>query len=290
MKKIYCFAAVSIFFWSTIATISKLLLTSLSSYLVLSVSTLFGALSLLIVNIVTGNIKNLKTYRAKDFLIIALIGLPGTFFYYVFYYAGTARMPASQAFIVNYLWPIMSVIFACILLKEKMTTRKLLAIAMSFLGVFTVAGNDLIHFNADTLIGAFFCILGAVCYGSFTALNQRWSYDKRLATMIFFFISFILSSIISLCSGVEWHITVPQLLGMACNGIFTMAIASTTWAIALEAGKTAKISNLAYITPFLSLVWTRLFLKETITPWAILGLCIIIFGILIQLRDKPTHD
>lgn len=53
------------------------------------------------------------------------IGIPGTIFYYMFYYAGTDILPASQAFIINYLWPIMSVIFACIILREKLTAKKL---------------------------------------------------------------------------------------------------------------------------------------------------------------------
>ena len=30
-------------------------------------------------------LKKLKTYKLRDYLITALIGLPGTFFYYVFY-------------------------------------------------------------------------------------------------------------------------------------------------------------------------------------------------------------
>ena len=47
----------------------------------------------------------------------------------------------------------------------------------------------------------------------------------------------------------------------------------------------AKISNLAYITPFLSLVWTSLLLKERITVYAVTGLVVIILGICIQLKD-----
>ncbi len=289
MKKTYIFAFTSIFFWSTIATVSKLLLSSMNSYQVLACSSFFGFWALFFINLITGNFKKLKTYRPKDYLTMALIGLPGTFFYYVFYYSGTARMLASQAFIVNYLWPIMSVLFACMLLKETLTMRKIIAILISFLGVFTVAGGDLIRFNVATVVGAAFCVLGAVSYGSFTALNQKFVYDKRLATMFFFFFSCILSTIISVASGTPLSLTAPQVLGLAYNGVFVMAVASTTWAIALESGKTAKISNLAYITPFLSLVWTRLFLKEPITLWSMLGLCIIILGIFIQLKDKQKE-
>ena len=286
MKKPYLFAGVSILLWSTVATITKLLLGSLNSFQILSVTTLFAGIFLLVVNLVTGNIKKLKAYRPKDFLITILIGLPGTFFYYVFYYTGTSKMPASQAFIINYLWPIMSVVCACIVLKEKMTLRKGIAIAMSFVGVIVVTGNALAQFNRDAIFGAICCILGAISYGIFTAFHQKFHYDKRLSFMIFYFTSFLLTGAINLFSGNLFTLAPIQLLGLGWNGVFAVAIAGVCWMLALESGKTAKISNLAYITPFLSIVWTAVFLKEELKVTSVLGLVIIVLGILIQLKEK----
>lgn len=286
MKKTYMFAGISIFFWSTVATVSKLLLGDLTSFQVLSVSALFGGMFLLIVNIVTGNIKQLKNYTVKDYLTTALIGLPGTFFYYVFYYTGTSLMPASQAFIINYLWPIMSVVFACIILREKMTVRKGIAFALSFCGVLIVTGKELLHFNANILSGAVCCALGAVSYGIFTALNQKFKYDKKLSMMIYYFISFLLTGVINFASGSTMQLDGIRLLGLAYNGMCCLAIANTCWMLALALGNTAKVSNLAYITPFLSLVWTAVFLKEHITVHSVVGLAVIVLGILIQLKDK----
>lgn len=288
MKKTYFYAGVSILLWSSLATVSKLLLGTMNSYQVLCVSALFAAVALLIVNLFTKRLGLLKTYRLKDYVTMVLIGLPGTFFYYVFLYAGTDKMLASQAFIINYLWPIMSVVFACILLKERFTARKAIAIGMSFLGVITVAGGELAHFSADTLLGMLFCIGAAVSYGSFTALNQKWHYDKQISMMIAFFASFLLSLVINIAMGTDMSLNLLQTVGLGWNGIFVMAIATVTWALALDSGKTAKVSNLAYITPFLSLVWTFLFLKEPINPWSVLGLIIIVLGIIIQLKDKKS--
>ena len=288
MKKAYSLAAVTILIWSSSATISKLLLGALDSIQVLCASALFASLFLLGMNIVTGRVKKLKTYRPRDYLHTILIGLPGTFIYYVFLYTGMDRMPASQALIINYLWPIMSVVFACILLKEKMTVRKGIAIGMSFLGVIIVVGRDLSRFNSSTLLGAVCCILAAVSYGIFTALNQKSSYDKWLSMMFFYLTTFALTGIILVLTDRIPQLDMAQTLGMACNGMLNMAIATTTWAIALDSGKTAKISNLAYLTPFLSLVWTAVFLKETIGITSIAGLVVIVLGILVQLKDKES--
>lgn len=286
MKKTYIYVATAIFFWSTVAVISKLLLGSYNNFQVLWVSALFASLFLLIINTVTGNIKKLKAYKPRDYIITILTGLPGTFFYYVFFYAGTDRMPASQAFIVNYLWPVMSIVFACIIMKEKMTVRKLVAVLISFIGVGVVMGGNITDLKGDIITGAGFCILGAVSYGVFTSLGQKYPYDKRISMMINFCVTFIITTVIN---GVRGEVFIPSgmdTLGFLWNGVLTMAVANTAWNIALESGKTAKISNLAYITPFLSLVWTALILKEQLTVNAIAGLVIIVLGIFIQLKNK----
>ena len=286
MKKAYFFAAVSIIFWSSLAAISKLMLNDFSSYVILTFSSFFAFLALLAVNFFKGNLKQLKNYKVKDYIITTLICLPGTFLYYVFLYLGTDRMEASKAFIINYLWPIMSVVFACIILKEKVTLRKCIAFALSFLGVFTVASDNLLNFKSTSFIGVFFLILAAVCYGLFTVLNKKWDYDYLISMMISFFVTIIFSLAIVLSLRQELYANAIQILGFAYNGIFIMAIATVTWALALKLGGTAKISNLAYITPFLSLVWTFLILQEPIKPLSLLGLIIIVIGIFIQLKDN----
>lgn len=279
-------AATSIFFWSTVAVISKLLLNSYNNMQVLWVSVFFAGTALLIYNIASGNIKKLKDYTAKDYVMSVMIGLPSTFFYYVFFYAGTSLMLASQAFIVNYLWPIMSVLFACIILKEKMTIRKTIAICISFVGVIVVTSGELLSFNTKTLLGVLCCVLGAVSYGIFTAINQKFDYDKRNTMMLSYGSTFVLTTIINAVAGNLFIPSALQTIGFAWNGVCTMAIATTVWVIALGYGKTAKISNLAYITPFLSLVWTSIFLKEKISILSVVGLIIIVLGIFIQLKDK----
>ncbi len=291
MKKSYLFAATAILFWSTVATTAKLLLGSINNFQLLWMTSIFAAVFLLAVNLVTGNIKRLKEYKPKDFLISALIGLPGTFFYYVFYYAGTGIMTdASKAFIINYLWPIMSVVFACIILRERVTVRKVVAILMSFAGVIiVVAGGGFEAIDKSTLTGAALCVAGAVSYGIFTALNQKFYYEKRISMMINYFVTFTLTTVINGVSGNLFLPTLPQLGGFAWNGIFTVAIANTAWAVALESGKTAKISNLAYITPFLSLVWTSLILKEELSPYSLIGLVVIVAGIFVQLADRKKE-
>lgn len=288
MKKTYFFAAVAILFWSTSATVSKLLLGALDSVQVLYASALFAGVFLLGWNIVTGNIKKLRTYGVKDYVCTILIGLPGTFLYYLLLYTAMDLMPASQAVTINYLWPIMSVVFACILLKEKMTVRKAIAIGVSFIGMAIVVGTGGGNLDRDTMVGAICCVLAAASYGLFTALNQKFGYDKRLSMMFFYLTTFLFSGVILGVNHEIPSLNWLQTLGMGYNGICNMAIGTTAWALALDSGKTAKISNLAYITPFLSLTWAAVFLKEQVRLSSVLGLIVIVLGIFVQLKDKES--
>jgi len=141
MKKEYCYAGISIFLWSTTATVTKLLLGSLNSMQIMLASSLFSFVFLFFFNLAKGTFLELKTYKLTDYVQISVIGTIGIFLYHLFLYLGIDRMNASQAFIINYLWPMMTMVFACILLKEKMTLQKGIAIFLSFLGVVQVTAN-----------------------------------------------------------------------------------------------------------------------------------------------------
>jgi len=287
MKKEYLYAGFAILCWSTIATISKLLLGSLDSMQITFISSAFAFVFLLILNIFKGNMKMFKMYKASEYLVMSGIGILGIFIYHLLLYMGIDRMDASQAFIINYLWPIMSVLSACIILKEKMTLRKSIAILLSFVGVIIVTANgNLLSIGRDTLTGALYCIIAAVSYGLFSALNKKKDYDKYFSMMVFYFAATVVSLAYILITKSTFTLDAMQVAGLAWMGVFTNAIAFTFWAIAIKIGDTAKVSNLAYITPFLSLVWTTLVLKEDFNPYSLIGLSVIVIGIFIQLKDK----
>ena len=290
MKKEYIYAIISVLLWSTTATVTKLLLGNLDSMQILLLGSLFAVIFLFIINYIKGNLKEIKNYKLKDYFKIFIIGILGTFLYNLFLYLGINTMQASQAFIINYLWPIMTVIFACIILKEKITIRKIIAIIISFIGVIIVSSNgNLLNIEKSSIIGTIYCIFGAISYGLFSVLNKKQNYNKYTSMMLFYLSSFCISLIYCLCAKKTFIPETNQFLGLLWIGVFTKAIAFTTWALALEKGDTARISNIAYITPFISLVWTSVILKEKLSIYSIIGLIIIILGIFIQMKNNKKE-
>ena len=286
MKKQYLYAFGAIGFWSTTATMSKLLLHSYTTMQVLALSSAIAAVFLLIVNGIKGNLKKLTSYRFRDFLITSGVGLLGTFGYEMMLYMGIDRMFASQALIINYLWPMMAVVAGCILLKEKMTIRKGIAVVMSFVGVMIVTSNGSLRgFAGSSLEGALCCILAAVFYGTFVACNKRLSYDPMVSMMLYYAQSAVIALICVLVSGQMPVVNGMQLLGFVWIGVFCNAVAYVSWALAMKHGDTAKVANLAYITPFLAMVIAHFVLGDPITIWSVGGLVVIVAGIFLQLKD-----
>lgn len=269
--------------WSTLATVVKLVLKDIPNFQALAISSAFAFVFLLILNIINGSIKEMKHYRIKDCLTMAGLGFLGLFMYSALYYYGIAELGSQEACILNYLWPMMIVIFACIILKERITVKKIIAMLMSFAGIVVLTLSSGGASSGNRLFGIIACVTAAVCYGLFSVLNKKHSLNQNVTMMWIWFTTAVCSLLLSLIfenwqpvAGVQW-------LGIAWLGIVVNAVAYLLWAIALKgASDSAKIANLAYLVPFISIIISWLVLKEQITINAVLALVLIIGGILIQ--------
>ena len=281
MKKSYIYAGLTVLIWSTLATVVKLVLKDIPNFQALAISSAFAFVFLLILNIINGSIKEMKHYRIKDCLTMAGLGFLGLFMYSALYYYGIAELGSQEACILNYLWPI--VIFACIILKERITVKKIIAMLMSFAGIVVLTLGSGGVSSGNRLFGIIACVTAAVCYGLFSVLNKKHSLNQNVTMMWIWFTTALCSLVLSLIfenwqpiAGVQW-------LGIAWLGIVVNAVAYLLWAIALKgASDSAKIANLAYLVPFISIIISWLVLKEQITINAVFALVLIIGGILIQ--------
>lgn len=283
MKKSYLYAVITVLIWATLATVAKTVLVDIPNFQVLTVSSALAFVFLLIVNIINGSIKLMKIYRAKDYLMIAGLGFVGLFLYSALYYYGIARLGSQEACILNYLWPMMIVIFACIILKEKLTVRKIFAMLLSFAGIVVLTLGSGGMGTGERLLGILACVAASICYGLFSVLNKRHNLNQNITMMWIWFTTAVCSLVAGLfCE--DWTVIENmQWLALAWLGVVVNAVAYLLWAIALKQAKdSAKIANLAYLTPFLSVIISAVFLHEQLHITAAFALALIIGGILLQ--------
>ena len=225
----------------------------------------------------------MKRYSVKDYAIMSGLGFIGLFLYSALYYYGLAQLTSQEACILNYLWPIMLVIFSCIILKEKFTFTKGLAMLCSFAGIVILSlGNGSVS-SENAAFGIISYVIAAACYGLFSVLNKKADYDQKISMMVVWLIAAVCSMILGLMTETWVPIRGTQWFGILWLGIVIDAVAYLLWALALKgAENTAKIANLAYLTPFLSLIVSAVFLREIIQLRALIALFFIIGGILLQ--------
>lgn len=275
------YAAVTIILWGAMPALTKDLLNALPNFETLALSSLFAFLFLLAVNLRGGSLN----VSAEKIFTAAWLGFLGLFLYSAFFYYGLDRLSSQEACILNYLWPLMIVLFSCPILGEKLTRRKLLAVGMSFIGVVLVmfGGTSTDDFSSEKIFGALSCVIAAACYGLFSVLNKKIRLEQKFAMMIIW-------ATTAVCAGVSgflfetWILPgLNQFVGLIWLGVLIDAVAYLTWALALEkTSNTARTANLAYLVPILAIFISTLIFGEELSPAVIPALALILGGILIN--------
>ena len=273
------YAAVTIILWGAMPALAKDLLNALPNFETLALSALFAFLFLLAVNRRDGALKKLS---AEEIFTAASLGFLGLFLYSAFFYYGLARMTSQEACILNYLWPLMIVLFSCPILGEKLTRRKLLAVGMSFAGVIVVMAGGIENFSSEKIFGALSCVIAAACYGLFSVLNKRRRLNQKLAMMIIW----ATTAACAFIAGFFFETwTLPnfrQIVGLLWLGVMINAVAYLTWALALETTtNTARTANLAYLVPILAIFISTFVAGEELSLAVIPALILILGGIFI---------
>ncbi len=289
-KKQIVYAVLTVFLWATMAPAVKLMQDSVPTTEVLFLAGVFSVVFLLGRLIANGKVREYRTFGARNYKVVLGLGFLGFFVYEFLYYYGIDQLTASTACILNYLWPVMLVLFSCLILKEPFTTRKVLAMVASFLGVVVLSagGND--QYGAHPVLGIVGCIVAAVSYGLFSVLNKREDLDQDLCMPIYWGVTMVSGLIAGFVEGgwtmPDWK-TWPIL---AWLGIMANAVGYLIWAIALNDSKnSARIANFAFLVPVLSMLLSALILREQIHWNGVIALALILGGILYQSYEKKTE-
>ena len=274
----------AILLWGIMPTCTKLLVTQIEPMLALALTCLFASVFLAAFYAVKGTLREFKNISANVFLRMTAIGSLGVFFYSFFYYTGNTLLPAQTAYIINDLWPACIILFSCMILKEKLTVGKLLAVFMSFAGVVMVAtGGSFSSFDLSGTKGMLFCLGAAVSYGFYAVLNKREVYDKELSVLVAFATSGVLAFLCAVFMGQVRPLTLKEWGGSAFSGAVCNGLPGVLWVVALQKGNTAILANLAYLTPVISLIVTHFVLGEAVTMWSVAGTALIVSGIFVQI-------
>ncbi|MHC4171869.1 MAG: DMT family transporter [Planctomycetota bacterium] len=283
-KRAYFYAFVAVLFWSTSASAFKLSLRYLDVLSLLFYASITSTAAFFVYLLFSKKLNLLKALSRKDYLHSALLGFLSPFLYYVVLFKAYSILPAQEAQPLNFIWPITLVLLSIPLLNQKIKPKDILAIIISFVGVFVISTRgDILGFKFTNSTGVLLATGSSVIWAMFWIYNVK---DKR-DEVVRLFLNFAFGSVIIFLSMLLFDgVKIPNLngiLGAAYVGLFEMGITFLFWLKALKLSKTtAHIANLIYLVPFLSLVLISFAVGEEILFSTIIGVIFIVAGIILQ--------
>ena len=282
----YLYAGVTVLFWSTVATAFKLSLRHVNADALVFYSSLVSVVVLLCITLATGRLGQLRDWRIGDFSASLCLGFLNPFLYYHVLFRAYDLLPAQEALTLNFIWPMVLALFSILLLRQPISVRAVVAMAVSFSGVVTIAtrGNPL-GLNLANPQGVALALASTLIWTLYWIYGVKDARDPVTRLLMNFVFGCGLSGGYLWLSG---SLETPEPLGLAGAayiGTFEMGIAFVAWLRALKLSRTtAQVGQLIYLTPFLSLLLISLFVGEPIYPSTVAGLALIIGGIALQRR------
>ncbi len=273
-------AAASI--WGGMYAVSKVVLDVIPPFSLVALRLLLGILTLYIVVVLR---KSPKLHQKQIFEIFG-VGFVGYGVSLSLQFVGTKLSTASNGALLTSATPAFVLVFAAILLGEKITSRKLLALTIATLGVLAVVDPQTAQLSSSLFWGNISLVLAGITWALYSVLVRKVSRAADVLTISL--IAFAGGLPISVPMG-AWEmstqgsgtITLGVIGGVLFLGIISTALAMYLWNFAfatLDAG----IASLTFFAqPVVGVILGSWLLKETVTPLFLLGGALIGLGLVV---------
>ncbi len=286
----YIYAISTVLLWSTVATAFKITLRYLDVWQLLFVSSLTATLCLLLVLLILGKYPLLYKLKQKTLVRLLGFGLLNPFCYYLILFKAYDLLPAQVAQALNYTWAITLMLLSIPVLKQKVTRHDWTATVICYAGVVVIClGANQFPAGNLSVLGIILALGSTIVWALYWIFKARDKVDPVVGIFLSFLFSlpFVTGACYLFSSLSIW--SVYGLAGGIYVGLFEMGITFVLWLTALRlTSATAKVSTLIFLSPFLSLVIIHNFVGEPIAHTTVLGLLFIVFGLLVQRRDKAA--
>lgn len=226
----------------------------------------------------------------KDWLIIFLVGLVGNTISIVTQEMGTMLSTAQMGAIITSTTPAFMVLFARLILKEKITIKKCLSIALATIGVGIIVGSGQIDVNQQ--LGGFYLLIAALTWALMSVLVKKipTQYSQIVITTYSSMVAVILLTPLVL-PGLNNLDLSSVLQPTISGGVLYLGIVSTAggfflWNKGLQLMNASSGGLFFFFQPIVGTFLGWLLLGETIGITFWLGTILIFSGVFIVIKDE----
>lgn len=275
------YALASVALWATVATGFKLGLRELAPlqllFLGCCVALVFFAAARCVVT---------AKLTPRQHLASALLGLVTPFAYYLVLFEAYDRLPAQIAQPLNYTWAIAIAVLAVPILKQRLSARGWLGVGVGYAGVAVLLSRgQFTGFGAFDAFGVALALFSTLLWAGYWIATVRLRIPPVPMMLNGFAVATPLVAVVCHFGPGLPTLTMRTLSFGAWVGLVEIGVTFLLWQRALRlTAKAGRISQLIFLSPFLSLVLIALVLGERIHPSAVLGLALIVGGLALSRR------
>lgn len=195
------------------------------------------------------------------------VGTLGLFGYHALYFTALRTAPLVEAGLINYLWPLLIVLFSGFLPGERLRVHHLAGVVLGFSGAaLLVTSGRSLTLDGGYAFGYLAAFLAAVVWASYSVISRRFAGVPSEAVAGFC----LATALLSLFCHMAFEETVLpigplQWLMVFLLGAFPVGLAFFVWDHGVKHGDIQLIGTAAYATPVLST------LLLTVTGYGTLG-------------------
>ena len=289
MKRARMMLITSMVIFGTIGIAVKFI--NLPSAVISTIRGLLGAVFLIIITLILKKPISFKAIR-KNFWLLALSGVfMGVNWILVF--EAYRYTTVATTTLCYYLAPVFVMLFSPIILKEKLTPKKLICIFTALIGMVFVSGVLSAGFSMSEFTGVILGVSAAVLYAGTVLINKKLkdisAYDMTIAQVGIAGIVLVPYTLITEDMSVFAGLDAVSLILLA-----VVALVHTSIGFAIYFGSIQKISAqtaaiFSYFDPVVAILLSALVLKEPMTPLSIVGAVLILGSTLVsEIRLKKS--
>jgi drug/metabolite transporter (DMT)-like permease len=266
--------------------VSKVVLDIIPPFSLVTLRLVLGAITLAIVLA----IKGFPKLSRQQVLQILGVGFVGYGISLSLQFLGTKLSTAANGSLVTSATPAFVVLFAWMLLKERITPRRLIALVLATFGVVAVIDPRSAQLNPELFLGNLFLIGAAVTWALYSVLVRKVTQDTDV---LFFSLIAFLGGLPVTVAASAWElstvhigtITLGVIGGVLFLGVISTALAMVLWNTAFAFVDASLASLTFFAQPVVGSLLGWLFLHEKITPLFLFGGALIGVGLIISSRE-----
>ena len=277
------FALGAVLSWSTVATAFKIALALVDTYQLLFFATLTASVILFTLVSFKFGVTTLVSNFHRHWKLTLLAGLLNPIVYYNLLFRAYDLLPAQVALSINYSWAIVLTLMAVVFLKQKIHRMDFVAAGVCYAGVVIIAtGGNFTSLQVEDRVGVVLALLSTFVWAAYWILNVKDGREPMVGMCLNFLVALPVTAI-GCYAFSDFKVPVDGVLAASYVGVAEMAAGFLLWSTALKLSNNAsRVSNLVFLSPFISLVFIHFILKEPVTAATLAGLMLIVAGLVCQ--------